>query len=94
MKRPLSDTYSCAMDEAREPTLSPDTVERVEGCPLCEHSDRELERVFGEFAQWLYRVMKADTRKDHEPTSPGAVDNGGSMNTLKERSQINKTKNE
>jgi hypothetical protein len=81
------------MDEPREPTPPPQPVEYVKGCPLCERSDAELERVFGEFAQWLYGVMRADQRKKRQSPQSADVDNGTSMDTLKERSQINENNN-
>jgi hypothetical protein len=45
-------------------------VEFVKGCPLCERSDPQLEKTFGQFAQWLYAVMNSD-RKKQTATDPG-----------------------
>lgn len=44
--------------------LSPESdVEFQKGCPVCERSDPELERLLEEFARWLYEVMLADKKK-------------------------------
>jgi hypothetical protein len=41
-------------------------VEFVKGCPVCEHTDPQLERDLEEFAQMLFEVMLADQRKRAE----------------------------
>jgi hypothetical protein len=74
------------MDQIRENGSSEGQVEFVKGCPLCEQSDADLERLLGEFAQWLYGVMLADQKRNHGAGQSGGVDNTGSMHTLKERS--------
>lgn len=79
------------MDQADRNASSEDQVEFVKGCPICEHSDAELERVLGEFAQWLYGIMVADQKRKDGARGSGGVDNPGSMHTLKERSDKYKT---
>lgn len=63
-----------------------DDVAFVQGCPLCEHADPELEKVFHEFGQWLYGVIAADQRRRDQAARSGGIDNGTSVDTLKERS--------
>jgi hypothetical protein len=76
------------MDRITHPTRAPEhEVEFVKGCALCEQSDAELERVFQEFAQWLYGVMIADQMRSRAASRPGDVDNDRSEHTLKERSE-------
>lgn len=41
-------------------------VEVVKGCPICEHSDPQLERDLQEFAQMLFEVMLADQKKQRK----------------------------
>ena len=57
--------------------LSPESdVEFQKGCPVCERSDPELERLLEEFARWLYEVMLADKKKKREAQKLGKVDDG------------------
>jgi len=58
----------------------------VEGCPLCEGNDPELEKVFQEFGQWLYGVIVSDQRRSSQPAQSSGVDNKSLVDTLKERS--------
>ena len=49
-------------------------VEFVKGCPICEHSDPELERRLEEFARWLYEVMRADQKRKRAADAQARVD--------------------
>lgn len=77
------------MDELRTGGSPEDEVEFVKGCPICEKSDAELERILQEFAEWLYGVMRADQKKQREAERSDDIDKGKSAHTLKERSANN-----
>jgi hypothetical protein len=51
------------MDETRPVRTQEGAIEFVKGCPLCEHSDPELDRNVEEFARWLYEVMLVDKKR-------------------------------
>lgn len=63
------------------------TVEFQKGCPLCEHSDPELERELVAWAQLLWDHFSSK-RKD---TAPAEVDSDRQSPTLKERSNQQST---
>lgn len=63
------------MDRSDQPPSAEQDVEYLKGCPVCEHSDLQLERELQEFAQWLYGVMVADQKKKHDAEQSGDVDN-------------------
>lgn len=63
------------MDQPQRNSMSESEIEFVKGCPLCEHSDPELEREVEELARWLYEVMLAD-QKAQNPKPPD-IDNAG-----------------
>lgn len=57
------------MSQTQPNSIAECEIEFVKGCPLCEHSDPELEREFEEFAQWLYEVMLADRKARNQKSS-------------------------
>ena len=61
------------MEELHAARNAESEIEFVNGCPLCEHSDAELEKEFEEFARWLYEVMLADQKR--KATESGGIDN-------------------
>jgi hypothetical protein len=50
-------------------------VEFRKGCPVCEHSDLELEREYRVFAQLLLDIYFAKREEQSELTSRNGVDN-------------------
>jgi hypothetical protein len=57
-------------------------VKYLKGCPLCEHSDPELERELQTFAQLLFDLYLAkESNKNHD--SGASVDKGPRPPTLK-----------
>jgi len=57
------------------------------GCPMCEHSDPELERELQAFAQLLFDLYLEQHGQKAAPESD--VDNGSRSPTLRERSKPN-----
>lgn len=51
------------MEQTHNEKVQPGEVEFVKGCPLCEHSDPQLERDMEEFAQMLFEVMITDQKR-------------------------------
>lgn len=51
------------MDQIHPKASPGEDVEFRKGCPICEHSDAELERLLQQFAEWLYSIMAADEKK-------------------------------
>lgn len=49
-------------------------VEFQKGCPICERSDPELERLLEEFARWLYEVMLAGKKRKREAVNSDNID--------------------
>jgi hypothetical protein len=58
-----------------------------DGCPLCEHSDPEMERELATLAQIFFEFYLSEYMKKFAPekNSP-SVDTDATSNTLKERS--------
>lgn len=50
-------------------------VEFVKGCPICEHSDPDLERDLEDFARILFDIMLADLKKMRRAGRSGDIDN-------------------
>lgn len=79
----------------RDAKQNPKEVEAIEyrkGCPLCEHSDPELERELQSWAQLLYDHFSS---RQWDAKAYGAapfVDSGRQSPTLKERSKKKSTK--
>jgi hypothetical protein len=65
----------------QSPTLG-DAVEYQKGCPLCDHSDPELERELVAWAQLLWDHFSSK-RKNADSVD---IDSAGQSPTLKERS--------
>ena len=49
-------------------------AEFVKGCPLCEHTDPQLERELEDFARMLFEIMLADEKGGREDRRSGGVD--------------------
>jgi len=52
------------MDRTQPVQKPEDEIEFVNGCPLCEHSDPELEKELNEFAQLLFEILVADQHEE------------------------------
>jgi hypothetical protein len=63
------------MEQVPHEKAPPGEVEFVKGCPVCEHSDPQLERDLEEFARMLFEVMPADEKKEREARRSLDVDN-------------------
>ena len=63
------------MEQAAQKDIDGGGVKFEKGCPICEHSDPELERDLEDFAQILFDLMLADPKKGHGATQNGDVDN-------------------
>jgi hypothetical protein len=61
-----------------------DTIEHRKGCPLCEHSDPDLELELQAWAQLLYDHFSSQQQPGHS-NSTADVDIGRRSPTLKER---------
>lgn len=67
--------------------LSLGRTEFLKGCPMCEHSDSELERELRTFAQLLFDIYLAKrVGRETQPLRPD-VDKEERSSTLKERSK-------
>lgn len=69
-------------ENLEQPPVIEDGVEYQQGCPLCEHSDPELERELVAWAQLLWDHFSSKRKN----TAPIDVDYGPQSPTLKERS--------
>ena len=74
------------MANVQHEKTSGDVVEFVKGCPICEHTDPELERDLEDFAQILFEMMLDDQKRKHGAASSDNIDNPPGRPTLKERS--------
>jgi hypothetical protein len=52
-----------------------ESVEYRKGCPVCEHSDPELERELQAFAQLLFDIYLDQRTKEQESGSGAEIDN-------------------
>jgi hypothetical protein len=64
-----------------------DAVEYRNGCPLCEHSDQELELELQAWAQLLYDHFSSQQENAGFKGAALNVDSGSQSLTLKERSK-------
>lgn len=62
------------MDRSDQMNSPESDVEYVKGCPVCEHSDPQLERELQEFAQWLFEIILADQKSKCEAQQQPDVD--------------------
>jgi hypothetical protein len=62
------------MNEFKHGNSSESNVEYVKGCPVCEHTDPQLELELQEFAQWLFEVMIADQKAKRDAQRKPDVD--------------------
>jgi len=67
---PVAGCILTRMDETQA-TQGDRDIEFVKGCPLCEHTDPELERDLEEFAQLLFDIMLAEQEGKEKQTGDG-----------------------
>lgn len=71
-----------AQENLEKSSALKNTVEYQKGCPLCEHSDPELERELVAWAQLLWDHFSSKRKS----AAPADVDSADQSPTLKERS--------
>ena len=63
-------------DEKNSPVNTPhDAMEFRKGCPVCEHSDPELERELQAFAQLLFDIYLANRENNGKSNRSAGIDN-------------------